>query len=365
MIPFLNLKKYNAQFENEFQTWFRNFLEQGQYILGPAVTSFESEFVQYCGQKYCVGVGNGMDALRLIFEGYKIMGKLKTGDKVLVCAHNYIATILAIRQAGLIPVFVEVEKTLFNMDLDSVQEHALDDIKVILVTHIYGQIGPMEKIKRIATSRNLLVIEDAAQAHGSEQKGKKTGSLGNAAAFSFYPTKNLGALGDGGAIVTGDALLAETVSKLRNYGTSSKYVNELAGFNSRLDPIQAGFLSIKLKKLDQDNKTRRKIAKRYLSEITNGKIQLPYYDGSTAHVFHIFTVRVVDRPVFLKYLEDHGIGFLIHYPIPPHKQQALAAYNDLSFPLTERFAQELVSIPLNPLLNTAEIDTIITTLNRY
>lgn len=365
MISFLDLKKYNAQFENEFQTWFSTFLKSGKYILGPAVTRFESEFAQYCGEKYALGVGNGMDALRLIFEGYKIMGKLKSGDKVLVCAHNYIATVLAIRQAGLIPVFVEAEETLFNMDLDSIPENVLTDIKAILVTHIYGQIGPIKKIKRIAKIRNILVIEDAAQAHGAAYKGKKTGSLGDAAAFSFYPTKNLGALGDGGAIVTGDEILAKTVSKLRNYGTSSKYVNELAGFNSRLDPIQAGFLSIKLKKLDRDNETRRKIARRYFSEITNAKIQLPHYDESTAHVFHIFAVRVADRSTFLKFLEDHKIGFLIHYPIPPHKQQALSDYNSLSFPVTERLAQELVSIPLNPLLITAEVDTIIATLNRY
>ena len=365
MIPFLDLKKYNAQFENEFQTWFRTFLESGQYILGTAVARFESEFAHYCGAKYCVGVGNGMDALRLIFEGYKIMGSLKTGDKVLVCAHNYIATILAIRQAGLIPVFVEAEKTLFNMDLNSIQEHALDDIKAILVTHIYGQIGPIEKIKRIAKSRNILIIEDAAQAHGADYIGKKTGNLGDAAVFSFYPTKNLGALGDAGAVVTNDALLTETVSKLRNYGTSSKYVNELAGFNSRLDPIQAGFLSIKLKKLNRDNETRRKIAQRYLSEIKNPKIQLPPYDGSTAHVFHIFAVCVDERPVFLKFLEDHNIGFLIHYPIPPHKQQALPDYNKLSFPVTEHLSEALVSIPLNPLLTKAEVDTVIATLNRY
>ncbi|HEA31361.1 MAG TPA: DegT/DnrJ/EryC1/StrS family aminotransferase [Leeuwenhoekiella sp.] len=365
MISFLDLKKYNAQFESEFQAWFTTFLKGGQYILGAAVAQFEKEFAEYCEQKYCVGVGNGMDALRLILEGYKIMGKLETGDKIMVCAHNYIATILAIRQAGLEPVFVEAEDRLFNIDFNTIQEDKIDTVKAILVTHIYGRIGPMQQIKHLAKSRNLLVIEDAAQAHGAEHNGKKSGCLGDAAAFSFYPTKNLGALGDGGAVVTGDALLAKTVSQLRNYGTSSKYVNELEGFNSRLDPIQAGFLSIKLKKLDEDNQKRRQIAQRYLKEIKNSKIQLPEYDASMAHVFHIFAVRVTHRTEFLNYLENHQIGYLIHYPIPPHKQQALQEYNSLSFPLTEQLAQELVSIPLSPVLTTAEVDTIIAILNRY
>ena len=365
MIPFLDLQKINARFEDEFQDWFDSFLKGGQYILGAAVEKFENEFAAYCSVPNCIGVGNGLDALRLILEGYIILGRLKAGDKVLICAHSYIATVLAVKQAGLVPVFAEADKNHFNFDINKLNEVDDPEIRAIIVTHLYGEIRPMEALSAFAKAKQLLLIEDAAQAHGAELNGKKAGSLGDAAAFSFYPTKNLGALGDGGAVTTSDQELAVTIKKLRNYGTSSKYVNDLVGFNSRLDPLQAGFLSIKLKQLDADNDKRRQIAKRYLSEINNEKIKLPDYNGSLNHAFHIFSVLIKKRAEFLDYLERNKIGFLIHYPIPPHKQKALAEYNKLSFPVAERWADEQVSLPISPVMTDSQIDQVIEVINRF
>lgn len=365
MIPFLDLKKVNARFKDQYKDWFNTFLDSGHYILGPAVEQFEKEFAAYCGAPFCVGVGNGLDALRLIFEGYIALGKLQVGDKVLICAHSYIATALAVKQAGLVPLFAEAEKKHFNFDIKKLNE--LDDpaIKAIIVTHLYGALGPMEALTAFTKAKQLLLIEDAAQAHGAELNGKKAGNLGDAAAFSFYPTKNLGALGDGGAVTTTDQKLAITLKKLRNYGTSSKYVNDLAGFNSRLDPLQAGFLSIKLQALDADNQRRRQIAQRYFRELANSRIKLPVYDGSLDHVFHIFPVLVPKRAEFLEYLEEEGIGFLIHYPIPPHKQKALRGYNSLLFPIAEELATQLVSLPISPVMTTAQVDRVIAVINRF
>ena len=365
MIPFLDLKKVNARFKNQYNNWFSTFLESGQYILGAAVAQFEKEFATYCGAPLCVGVGNGLDALRLIFEAYIVLGRLQVGDKVLICAHSYIATALAVKQAGLVPLFAEAEKKHFNFDIKKLNE--LDDpaLKAIIVTHLYGEIGPMEALSAFAKAKKCLLIEDAAQAHGAELNGKKAGSLGDAAAFSFYPTKNLGALGDGGAVTTTDQKLAVTVKKLRNYGASSKYENDLAGFNSRLDPLQAGFLSIKLKVLDADNQRRRQIAQRYFYELNNSLIKLPVYEESLNHVFHIFPVLVSNRAEFLEYLGEEEIGFLIHYPIPPHKQKALSAYNSLFFPVAEELASQLVSLPISPVMTDADVQQVITVINRF
>lgn len=366
MIPFLDLHKINHRFEKEFQDEFTSFLDSGYYILGGNVSAFETEFASFCGTKYCVGVGNGLDALRLILEGYKALGKLKNNDEVIVASNTYIATILAIKQAGLTPVLVEAEAATFNFNLKKLKASISKNTKAIMPVHLYGQLSPMKEINTLAIENSLLIIEDAAQAHGAKnKKGKLSGNLGDAAGFSFYPTKNLGALGDGGAVTTNNEELAIVIRKLRNYGSSSKYVNEYVGFNSRLDDIQAAFLRVKLQKLEEDNNRRIDVAKQYLSEIKNKKITLPSYDGSKNHVFHQFVVQVSEREKFISYLTEKGIGTLIHYPIPPHKQQALSEFSELRFPITEKIHKEVVSIPMSPILSDSDIDKIILVLNSY
>ena len=366
MIPFLDLHTINARFEPAFQKAFQKFLNSGHYILGDELAAFENKFATYCGTRYCVGVGTGLDALRLILEGYKTTGKLAEGDGVLVAANTYIATIIAIKQAGLLPVLVEAEPKTFNFDLQDLPAKIWDKIKAIMPVHLYGQISPMDEINTLATAHDLLVIEDAAQAHGAVHRdGKKAGNLGHAAAFSFYPSKNLGALGDGGAVTTNDKELAEAVKKLRNYGASSKYVYDLFGTNSRLDTMQAVLLQIKLPSLDADNHKRREIAKRYLAEISNEKITLPYYDGSENHIFHLFVVQVDHRADLMDYLNKNEVGHLIHYPIAPHQQEALKELNHLSFPMAEAIHDRVLSIPMSPVMTKQQVDKVIAVLNNY
>lgn len=363
MISFLDLKAINQRFETQFQNRFQQFLDSGYYILGSQVKEFEETFANYCGVKHCIGVGNGLDALRLILEGYKLLGKLKDGDEVVVASNTYIATIIAIKQAGMVPVLVEGNGSNYNFDIPSLKNSITKKTKAIMPVHLYGQLAPMDEILKIAEKNNLLVIEDAAQAHGAKNSnGKLAGNIGDAAGFSFYPTKNLGALGDGGAVTTNDDALAEVIKKLRNYGSSSKYVNEFLGINSRLDEVQAVFLNCKLPALDVDNNRRREIAKKYISEIKNKKIKLPEWDGSDNHIFHLFVVRVEDRAGFIEFLNRNEIGSLIHYPIPPHKQQALLEYSYLSFPITEKIHNEVVSIPISPVLSIKEVEAVITGL---
>lgn len=366
MIPFLDLKTINNRFEPEFHKRFQQFLDSGHYVLGNQVKLFEANFARYCGTNHCIGVGNGLDALRLILEGYKTLGKLKSGDEVLVASNTYIATILAIKQAGLKPLLVESEPVNYNFHLPSLEKSITGKTKAIMPVHLYGQLSPMAEILKISQENNLLVIEDAAQSHGATNNdGKRAGNLGNAAGFSFYPTKNLGALGDGGAITTNDDDLANVVSKLRNYGTSSKYVNEILGFNSRLDELQAAFLNCKLPTLDMDNNRRREIANRYVSEIKNDKITLPKYTGTENHVFHLFVVRTENRNGFIDYLDKNGIGHLIHYPLPPHQQGALSEFSTLSFPITEKTHNEVISIPMSPVLSEMDVERVIAVLNSY
>ena len=366
MIPFLDLYKVNKRFEDDFKSKFSAFLDSGYYVLGNNVSSFETEFASYCGVSHCIGVGNGLDALRLILEGYIILGKITKGDEVLVASNTYIATILAIKQVGLIPKLVEAEADTFNFNLEKLEASISEKTKVIMPVHLYGQLSPMKEIFTLAISHNLLVIEDAAQAHGAMSiEGKIAGNLGDAAGFSFYPTKNLGALGDAGAVTTNNDKLASVVKKLRNYGTSSKYVNEYVGINSRLDEIQAGFLRIKLPLLEEDNNRRIAIAKKYLSGINNKKIILPSFNNAKDHVFHQFVVQVSDRNKFIEYFTKNKIGTLIHYPIPPHQQEALSEYNNLHFPITEKIHNEVVSIPMSPVLTDNEVNFIISVLNSY
>ena len=367
MIKFLDLNKINSKYEETFTSRFKAFLNSGYYIKGSEVKEFETSFANYCGTKHCIGVANGLDALTLIFKGYIELGKLNVGDEVLIPANTYIATILSVINSGLKPIFVEPEETTFNISSSEIQKHLTSKVKAILVVHLYGQLASMSEINTIAKQNNLIVIEDAAQAHGavSISEEKKAGNLAHAAGFSFYPTKNLGALGDAGAVTTNDDELAACIKLLHNYGSSKKYVNEKIGINSRLDELQASFLSEKLKDLDFDNKRRRAIAKQYIDEIDNPKIALPYYDGSNNHVFHVFVVRVENRAHFIEYLEQKEIGYLIHYPIAPHHQKALLSYKSLYLPITEAIHDTVVSIPLSPVMTAVEIETIINALNLY
>jgi len=366
MIPFIDLKHINSRFQKEFELTFTNSLEKSYFILGEEVSKFENNFAKFCGTTHCIGVGNGLDALRLIIEGYKILGKLKDGDEIIVASNTFIATILAVKQAGLRPVLVEADAKYFNFNIVALKSSITKNTKAIMPVHLYGQLSEMRAINELANKNELLVIEDAAQAHGAvSNHGNKAGNLGHAAGFSFYPTKNLGALGDGGAITTNDDDLASVIRKLRNYGTSSKYVNDELGFNSRLDELQAAFLNIKLPQLDADNEKRREIAKRYLSEIKNEKIRLPFYDGSKNHVFHLFVVCVSNREDFISYLSEQGIGYLIHYPIAPHQQKALKEFSHLKFPIAEKIHKEVVSLPMSPVMRDKQIDKVISVLNSY
>ena len=366
MIQFLNLKKMNQPFETAFQEKMKQFLDSGWYILGNEVKQFETDFAAYCGTKYCIGVGNGLDALVLIFKAYIHLGTLEKGDEVIVPANTYIASILAVLQADLVPVLVEPRLETYNINPEEIEAKITSKTKAILPVHLYGQLCEMKAINEIAQKHNLLVIEDAAQAHGSQfSENEKAGNLSHASAFSFYPGKNLGALGDGGAITTNDDELAEVLFSMRNYGSKVKYENEIIGVNSRLDELQAAFLNIKLKQLDSENEFRRSMAKRYLSEIKNEKIIMPRWDLSQKHVFHLFVIRTSNRLELQNYLKENGIETMIHYPIPPHKQKALSNWNNLSFPITEKIHDEVLSIPLNSGLKASEIQHIITILNQY
>jgi len=365
MIKFLDLYKINFPYENELQQKFQDFLKSGHYILGDNVKQFETEFASYCNTKHCIGVANGLDALFLIFRAYKEIGKLKNGDEIIVPANTYIASIIAVLQNNLIPVLVEPDIKTYNIDPHEIEKHITKKTKGILAVHLYGQLANMRKINKIAKKHSLLVIEDAAQAHGAFDGEKKAGNLSNACGFSFYPGKNLGALADAGAITTNNKKLAKIVFSLRNYGSSEKYKNDFIGINSRLDEVQAGFLSIRLRNLDKQNQRRREVAKKYVSEILNPKIILPFYDNSKNHVFHLFVIRAENRNDLQQYLLKKGIETLIHYPIAPHKQKAMQQFSHLSLPITEKIHKEVLSIPLNPVLTNQEITYIIECLNNF
>jgi dTDP-4-amino-4,6-dideoxygalactose transaminase len=369
MIPFLDLKKINERYETAFQEKLKSVLNNGWYILGKELETFESAFAHYCKTSYCIGVGNGLDALTLIFKGYIQLGKLQKGDEVIVPANTYIASILAIIEADLVPVLVEPRLETYNIDPDLISEKITVKTKAILVVHLYGQLAEMDQITAIAAHNNLLVIEDAAQSHGAnlpnDRQIKNQENLNSTAAYSFYPGKNLGCLGDGGAIVTNDEALAKVLYSLRNYGSEKKYHNEYIGVNSRLDELQASFLNLKLPNLDDDNQKRRNIAKRYLTEIKNDKIKLPFWDLSENHVFHLFVIRTENRAELQDYLAKNQIQTVIHYPIPPHKQKAFSVYSDLSLPVTEKIHNEVLSLPISPVLTEEQVSIIIEILNQY
>lgn len=359
MIKFLDLQKINSQYQEQFQEKLKLVLDKGWFILGNEVKQFEENFANYSNTKHCIGVANGLDAMVLIFKAYIQLGLLNKGDEVIVPANTYIASILAILEADLVPILVEPKLETFNINPDLISEKITAKTKAILVVHLYGQLADMDAIIKMGYTYNLLIIEDAAQAHGLPFKGS------HARAFSFYPGKNLGALGDAGAITTNDDELAKTLFSLRNYGSEKKYYNEILGVNSRLDELQAAFLNVKLPNLDAENDARRSIAKRYLSEIKNNKIILPYWDLSNNHVFHLFVIRTKNRGDLQDYLKKNGIETLIHYPIPPHKQKAMQSWNALSFPITEKIHNEVLSLPMSPILTNDEVDYVIKIINRY
>jgi dTDP-4-amino-4,6-dideoxygalactose transaminase len=365
MISFLDLKKLNAQYRDELIEACTRVIDSGWYILGKEVEEFEKEFANYCGTKYTIGVGNGLDALTLILRAYKELGILSDGDEVIVPANTYIATVLAITNNNLTPVLVEPDIDTYLIDPDKIEENITLKTKAIMVVHLYGQACEMDKINEIAKKYNLKVIEDSAQSHGAYYKDKRSGNLADASGFSFYPGKNLGALGDAGAITTNDDQLAEVLKALRNYGSHKKYKNIYKGVNSRLDEIQAAILRVKLKYLDEEIEKRRKIARFYLENIKNDNIILPKVREDSNHVWHLFVIRTEKRDKLQKYLLDKGIHTLIHYPIPPHKQNAYKEWNDRNYPITEKISKEVLSLPISGVLTLEEAEKVIEAINEF
>jgi dTDP-4-amino-4,6-dideoxygalactose transaminase len=366
MISFLDLKKLNLQYQNEIEESILRVYQSGWYILGDEVKKFESALSNYCNVNHAIGVANGLDALRLIFRAYIEMGVLNEGDEVIVPANTYIASILAITDNKLKPVLVEPDVHTYNLDFDKVEQHITKQTKAILVVHLYGRVCWSEKLEELAKKYNLKVIEDNAQAIGAEWNGVKTGALGDAAGFSFYPGKNLGAIGDAGAVTTNDDELARVIRSLGNYGSSQKYANEFKGVNSRLDEIQASVLNVKLKYLDFENEKRRVVAQFYSDSILNDKIKLPQLpDNPMEHVWHLYVIRSSDRDYLQKYLLENNVQTLIHYPIAPHKQKAYSDWNNLKLGLSEELQNEVLSIPISPLLSKSELFTVCEKINAF
>ncbi|OHA20364.1 MAG: aminotransferase [Candidatus Taylorbacteria bacterium RIFCSPHIGHO2_01_FULL_51_15] len=366
MIPFYDLKKIHARYKEELTDAAARVIEGGQYILGQEVEAFEKAFALYCGVPYTIGTGNGLDALTLIIRGYKELGVLKEGDEVLVPANTYIATIISITENRLKPVLVEPDRHTYNLDAALLEKHITSKTKAILIVHLYGRVGYFEALHLLAKKHHLKIIEDAAQAHGAEYKGIKTGALGDAAGFSFYPSKPLGALGDAGGVTTSDSKLAGVVRALRNYGSHEKYHNLFQGVNSRLDELQAALLRVKLTHLDTENEERRTIAQRYLREIRNEKLILPEEPASSKeHVWHLFVVRTRKRDAFQAYLARKGIETLIHYPIPPHKQPAFKTWSTMSYPVSEEIHKTALSLPLSSAMSEEEVGEVINACNEF
>ncbi|MGE6394463.1 DegT/DnrJ/EryC1/StrS family aminotransferase [Chryseobacterium scophthalmum] len=366
MIKFLDLQKINLQHQTEIEAQLLEVFRSGWYLLGKKLKNFENNFSSYIGSSHAIGVANGLDALRLILKAYIEMGIMAVGDEIIVPSNTYIASILAISDNGLIPVLVEPDINSYNIDVSKIEEKISSKTKAILIVHLYGRIIFSDQLQQIAKENNLKIIEDNAQAIGAEWNNKKSGNLGDAAGFSFYPGKNLGALGDAGAITTNDDQLATTIRALANYGSNQKYVNIYKGLNSRLDEIQAAILDVKLKYIDSENQKRIDIAKRYISEIKNPKIILPELpENENEHVWHLFVIRTENRDELQNYLTEKNIQTLIHYPIPPHQQNAYKEWNNMSFPISEKIHDEVLSLPISPVLEDEEIQTIIKALNNF
>lgn len=364
-IPYLDLKREQKPYQKEISAVLERVVASGWYILGKEKQKFESAFSTYCGVNHCIGVGNGLDAIRLILLAYIELGILKLHDEVILPANSFIASALAVSQCGLVPVLADCKGDTYNLDPASVESKITHRTRAILVVHLYGQVTDFDAFKEIASRYNLKLIEDAAQAHGALYGGVKAGALGDAAAFSFYPVKNLGALGDGGAVTTNDVQLAHMIELLSNYGSAEKYEHEYVGLNSRLDELQAAVLSYKLQKLDAENQMRRDIAELYNARIDNRKIETPLVNNLDAHVFHIYAIRCEQREDLRAHLSRQGVMTQIHYPKVIHKQKAYKELSKLSLPVSERLQDELLSIPLYPSLTSDEIDYIIDVINRW
>lgn len=364
MIPFLDLKSINAQYRDELIEACTRVIDSGWYITGNEVTRFEENFAEYCGTKHAIGVANGLEALILTLRAWKEMGKLHAGDEVIVPSNTYIASILAISANDLVPVLVEPDLKTYNLCPIETKATITDKTKAILPVHLYGQLADMPALMDIAKQNNLLVLEDSAQSHGASIDGRKAGNWGDAGAFSFYPGKNLGALGDAGAVTTNDDELANILRALRNYGSHKKYENLFQGVNSRLDEIQAAMLNVKLPYLDYETEHRRKVANAYLEGINNTNIILPN-PARESHVWHVFVIRCKQRDALQAYLTEQGIQTLIHYPIPPHKQQAYQDWNNFSYPISEQIHQEVLSLPIGPTLSMQDVDKIIYAVNKF
>ncbi len=372
MIKFLDLQKINQQYATELKQAATEVIDSGRYLMGEKLNKFENNFGEYIGVKHAIGVANGLDALRLIFKAYIEMGVMQEGDEVIVPANTYIASILAITDNRLIPVLVEPDINTYNLDITKIDQHITLKTRAILLVHLYGQVCWGEELTLIAKRHNLKIIEDNAQAIGAEWNEKKTGALGDAAGFSFYPGKNLGALGDAGAVTSNDSEFAHIVRALANYGTTKKYVNDYQGLNSRLDEIQAAFLDIKLKYIDVENQHRREIAQYYCEKIMQPAVKLPIANisffnlpNSLTHVWHIFIIRTKNRDSLQSYLTANGIQTLIHYPIPPHKQRAYLSMKNYSFPITESIHHEVLSLPISPIISFDEVKIITNIINDF
>lgn len=364
-IDFLNLQKMNARDAQELLAACKVVIDSGYYIGGEKVESFENEFAAYCGAKYCIGVANGLDALNLVLRAWKVLERIRAGDEVIVPANTYIASVLAITENELVPVLVEPDNNTFNLTADGIECAITPKTKAILPVHLYGQLSPMPEIMSVAEKYGLLVLEDSAQTHGAIINGKRAGNWGHASGFSFYPGKNLGALGDAGAIVTNDSELANAVKALRNYGSHKKYENIYQGINSRLDPIQAAMLSIKLKRLDSDNAHRRHIAELYIKSINNPLVSTPVVTDAEAHVWHLFVIKTSYREELQEWLANNNIQTLIHYPVPPHKQRAYAELNEQYYPITEKIHTEVLSLPISPILTEDEALYVAKKINEF
>lgn len=364
-ISFLSLKDVTALHEAEINEAVSRVVNSGWYLQGKANERFEAEYADYIGSNYAVGCANGLDALIIIFRAYIEMGVMAPGDEVIVPANTYIASILAITENGLKPVLVEPDIRTYEIDDALIDQAITPRTKAIMIVHLYGQNAYTEKIGEICKRHHLKLVEDNAQAHGCKFDGRRTGSLGDAAGHSFYPGKNLGALGDGGAITTNDKDLADTVRILANYGSSKKYVFDYCGRNSRLDEIQAAVLSVKLKYLDEDNEARREVARCYIRHVDNPNVVLPMVDDWGAHVFHIFAIRSKGRDALQEYLKANGVQTLIHYPIPPHKQRCYSEWSGVSLPITEAIHREELSLPMSPVLDKNDVMRVVDLINAW
>ena len=364
MIEYLNLKEITNRHSEEISTAIQRVVDSGWFILGNEVRAFENEYAQYIGTNYCVGCGNGSDAIALIVQGYFELGKLKPGDEVLVPANTYIGTILPLTSLGLKVKLIEPNINTLQINEELIEAQITDKTKAVVIVHLYGKCAFTERIAQLCKQHHLLLIEDNAQAHGCYYKEKRTGSLGNAAAHSFYPGKNLGALGDAGAVTTDDETLAKTIRSLANYGSSRKYEFTFKGRNSRMDEIQAAVLRVKLPYLDEENRRRKEIARLYQSAIHHPKITITT-DHDRDNVYHIFPILCPEREEMQLYLREKGVGTMIHYPIPPHQQQAYHEWNNRHYPLTERIHREELSLPCNPTMTNDDCKYIIEQINHY